>query len=264
MAVVQSTETESTIIGGIDFARLPRRELKHRLNGPRASAFQVVICQSAINRIHAHGDSLPRTEVSGVLIGDVYRDQTGPFLQVENIIEVASPGGAAAQVPFTAATWQNIQARIDRQFPGCRIVGWYHTHPGHGVFLSKLDVFVHESFFGLPWQTAFIYDPRMGEEGLFGAEDGQSERVAFIVEADEPAAPILAKTNPQQLALMAGQGAAMADAANPPTHRRGAAVGRMLLGVIGLALFAAMGLLLGLLIRLQDIQIPYWIQRMAR
>ncbi len=152
---------------------------------------------------------------------------------------------------------------MEMQFPDHRIVGWYHTHPGHGVFLSKLDIFAHESFFGLPWQTALVYDPRNGEEGVFGTEEGQSKRVGYLVDGDEPATEILShKANQPE-----------ADAATPPRaptpllrtrKRQRAPVGRILLGIIGLALFAAMGLLLGLLIRLQDFHIPEWIQHMAR
>lgn len=264
MGVIQTIETESTIYGGIDFSRLPRRELlKLRLSGPRTSAFQIVIRQSALNRIHAHGDASPRVEICGVLVGDVYQDATGPFLLVEHIIEGASSVGNAGKVTFTAATWQHIQTSMDKQFPDHRIVGWYHTHPGHGVFLSKLDVFVHESFFGLPWQTALVYDPCSGEEGIFGTEAGHSKRVGYLVDADEPATETLAqKVNPPSAP------AAMPRRAATPLlrtrKRRRAPVGRILLGIIGLALFSAMGLLLGLLIRLQDFHIPEWIQHLSR
>jgi proteasome lid subunit RPN8/RPN11 len=272
MGVVQVIETESTIHGGIDFAHLAHHELlKDRLSGPRSSEFQMVIRQSVLNRIHAHGDSSPKIEICGVLVGDVYHDGTGPVLLIENIIEGASSAGAAGQVTFTAATWQHIQTRMEQQFPSSRIVGWYHTHPGHGVFLSKMDVFVHESFFGLPWQTAFVYDPRSGEEGLFGAEAGQSERLGFLVDADEPATSILAQIdNPQIIAAkirQAEEAAAQRQGATPIFRTRKSRrppIWKILLGLFGLGLFAAMGLLLGMLIRLQGFHVPDWILRMAR
>ncbi|HEX4056396.1 MAG TPA: Mov34/MPN/PAD-1 family protein [Tepidisphaeraceae bacterium] len=270
MGVIQTIEPESTIYGGIDFSKLPRRDLiKLRLSGPRTSEFQVVIRQSALNRLHTHGDSSPRVEICGVLVGDVYNDGTGPFLMVEHIVEGQSSTGSAGQVTFTAATWQHIQTSMDSQFPDHRIVGWYHTHPGHGVFLSKLDVFVHESFFGLPWQTALVYDPRSGEEGVFGAEAGQSKRLGYLIDADEPAAEILSQKaiSPSASNAEAEPAATPRPGATPALRtrkRRHAPLGRILLGIIGLALFAAMGLLLGLLIRLQDFHIPEWILHMAR
>src|SRR3712207_9565583 len=38
--------------------------------------------------------------------------------------------GRAAQVTFTAKTWQHIQDVLDKDYPDMRILGWYHTHPG--------------------------------------------------------------------------------------------------------------------------------------
>ena len=40
--------------------------------------------------------------------------------------------------------------------------------------------------------------------------------------------------------------------------------GRFFLAIIGLMLFTCMGGLLGLLIRMQHLELPYWIQRMTR
>ena len=229
-----------------------------KLGGPRTESFQVVVRQSALNHIHVHGDSSLRAEVCGVLVGDVYHDDTGPFLLVEHVIEGQSATGSAGQVTFTADTWQHIQVLMDKQFPDLRIVGWYHTHPGHGIFLSEMDVFLHESFFGLPWQAALVYDPRSGEEGIFSASQGRANRLEYLVEFDEPAT-----TAPPSPVLSP---AAVAER-NPVMYTRKARhslpIGRYVLGVIGLALFLVMGGLLGLLIRMQHIQIPYWIQNMG-
>jgi hypothetical protein len=40
-------------------------------------------------------------------------------------------------------------------------------------------------------------------------------------------------------------------------------LGRFFLAIIGLLLFTCMGALLGLLIRQQHLELPYWIQRMT-
>ncbi|MGD0766896.1 MAG: Mov34/MPN/PAD-1 family protein [Tepidisphaeraceae bacterium] len=265
MGVMQTVETENDLSGGVDFSRLPRRELI-KLSGLRTTSFQVVVRQSALNHVHLHGDSSPRAEVCGVLVGDVYHDDTGDFLLVEHVIEGQAAAGSAGQVTFTADTWQHIQVLMDKQYPDLRIVGWYHTHPGHGVFLSDMDIFLHESFFGLPWQAALVYDPRSGEEGVFKAHKSRSQRLDYIVEADEPAtaAPPSPVLSPEAAASLAP------DSTSPRTPamytrkpRRSIPIGRYALGVIGLVLFIMMGGLLGLLIRVQHLQLPYWIQNMA-
>jgi proteasome lid subunit RPN8/RPN11 len=269
MGVMQSTTTnQNDLQGGIDFSRLPRRELI-KLNGLRSLSFQVVIRQSALNRVHVHGDSSPRAEVCGVLVGDVYHDETGPFLLVEHIIEGQAATGSAGQVTFTAETWQHIQVFMDRQYPDLRIVGWYHTHPGHGIFLSEMDVFLHESFFGLPWQAALVYDPRSGDEGVFSAHEGEAHRLDFLVESDEPSiapapSPVL---SPEAAAPLSPIEGGRTKPNTPIVFTRKprfwAPVGKVALAFIGLGLFIAMGGLLGLLIRMQHLQLPYWIQQMA-
>jgi proteasome lid subunit RPN8/RPN11 len=266
-AVEENTREENnTVCGGIDFAHLPHRELV-KLSGPRTAAFQVVVRQSALNRVYQHGNSSMQAEVCGVLVGDVYRDETGAFVLVEHIIEGASSTGSAGQVTFTADTWQHIQTLMDKQYPDLRIVGWYHTHPGHGVFLSDMDVFLHESFFGLPWQLALVYDPRNIEEGVFNAQEGKSHRLEYNVEADEPAGTVHVHKAPVAPEPVVDPIAPPRKAPVVIRKRRWIRfwypLRQFVLAVIGLTLFTVMGVLLGLLIRMQHIEIPNWIQRMA-
>jgi proteasome lid subunit RPN8/RPN11 len=260
-AASPAADEQNHIFGGIDFARLATRELSH-LSGERSSDFQVIIHQSALNRIHAHGGATPRIEVCGVLVGDVYRDDHGPYLLVEQIVEGAAANGGMGQVTFTAATWQHIQSTMDEQFPENRIVGWYHTHPGHGIFLSEMDVFLHESFFGLPWQTALVYDPQTGEEGLFHTELGQPHKITFLTEGDEPAAKLpgmgFNQASAQPLVLQPIKKPKL------PCESVVRKTFKAVLAMIGLILFAAAGMLAGIMVRMQHLQIPDWILRMAR
>jgi proteasome lid subunit RPN8/RPN11 len=263
-------EKPSTLCGGIDFSNLPQRTLV-ALNGSRMPSFQIVFRQSALNRLHAHGDSSPRAEICGVLVGDVYQDSTGAYLLVEHIIEGEASTGSAGQVTFTADTWQHIQTKMDRLYPDLRICGWYHTHPGHGVFLSEMDIFLHESFFGLPWQAALVYDPKSGEEGIFNASEGQAHRLDLLIETDEPATQSSARTyhspvyTPPPVVPVDASGAKPVPVVTVRKNfkRFWHPFRQMVLAIIGLTLFTAMGILLGLLIRLQHIEIPYWIQQMA-
>jgi proteasome lid subunit RPN8/RPN11 len=265
------SEKPTTLVGGIDFSHLPHRELT-KLSGHRIPSFQIVFRQSALNQLHAHGDSSPRAEICGVLVGDVYQDTTGAFLLVEHIIEGESSTGSAGQVTFTADTWQHIQLKMDRQYPDLRICGWYHTHPGHGVFLSEMDIFLHESFFGLPWQAALVYDPKSGEEGIFNASQGQAHRLDYLIEADEPASSSSARVYhspvynaPPIVPVDAPKPVPVIGVRRKDRRWFWHPFRQTLLAIIGLTLFTAMGILLGLIIRLQhfDIELPYWIQHMV-
>ena len=46
-------------------------------------------------------------------------------------------------------------------------MGWYHTHPDFGVFLSSHDLFIHRHFFGQPLQVAYVVDPIRQTRGFF-------------------------------------------------------------------------------------------------
>ncbi len=269
MGVIQTVENASSLDGDIDFAQAPKRDLlRQKLSGPRITEFQVVIRQSALNGIHTHGDSSPAAEICGVLVGDVYQDATSAFLQIEHIIKGEAATRSAGQVTFTAETWQHIQEIMDRDYSDLRIVGWYHTHPGHGIFLSEMDIFLHESFFGLPWQTALVYDPRTGDEGFFSSESGHARRMPHLIEANEPATAKLSHAGLpvgelETAPIVAPRRAAVPLMRTRKRHRT-ASLGRLLLAIIGLFLFAALGVIIGLAIRTQDLHLPDWVLRMSR
>ena len=46
-------------------------------------------------------------------------------------------------------------------------MGWQHTHPGYGVFLSGYDLFIQKNFFNLPFQVAYVIDPIENTRGFF-------------------------------------------------------------------------------------------------
>ncbi len=49
-----------------------------------------------------------------------------------------------------------------------RIVGWYHSHPGHGLFLSQTDLQTHMGFYQFsPYAVSLVADPHAGEFGIW-------------------------------------------------------------------------------------------------
>src|SRR5438034_5602111 len=156
--------------------------------GPREKPTrrQIIFKQSVLNEIYTHGRSAPDIEVCGVLVGNVYQDAMGPFVFVEACIRGNFSTGKAAQVTFTGKTWTHIQEVMDQSYPDMRILGWYHTHPGHGIFLSDMDLFIHKHFFNLPWHLAFVFDPQNQEEGLFAWRNANMAIESFVVQKDMP------------------------------------------------------------------------------
>ncbi len=190
-----STETNSPTPGasagslpdvsGISVDEWPARELTLH-SGTRSDGFQVVYRRDVLDSIHSHGQSNTKVEVCGVLVGRVYRDSAGTYLLVDACI-AGEAASHAANVTFTGATWSKIHDEMDRLYPEERIVGWYHTHPAFGIFLSEMDVFIQANFFNLPWQVAMVYDPIGGDEGTFVWRNGMPTREPVLCEPAPPA-----------------------------------------------------------------------------
>lgn len=164
----------------------------------RKPGFQVICRETALIAIRSHGEETTKVEVCGVLVGNLYRDESGPYLLIEECIRGENASSHLAQVTFTSATWTHIHEQMER-FPSQRIVGWYHTHPDFGIFLSPPDLFIHESFFALSWQVAYVYDPVRKEDGLFIWRKGIPQREPLLVWEVSGKEPVIQVKSQSQL-----------------------------------------------------------------
>lgn len=129
--------------------------------------YRVCFSPDAYSRMKAHAATTDEVEIMGVLVGDVKRDTQGPFLYVTAVIEGEDTKNYGAQVTLTHQAWQHIYGIFDKQYSDRKIVGWYHTHPGFGVFLSKMDMFIQENYFNAPFHVAVVIETKRKEEGCF-------------------------------------------------------------------------------------------------
>lgn len=146
------------------------------LHSESSSDLQVAFESSVLQGIRSHARSSMAAEICGVLIGKAVNGGTVVTACIAG--ENASQGGA--HVTFTQDTWSHIYKEKDSKFPDQSIVGWYHSHPGFGVFLSDHDLFIHKNFFNAPHQIAWVFDPHSDEEGCFGWVDGKVHPLTAI------------------------------------------------------------------------------------
>jgi proteasome lid subunit RPN8/RPN11 len=105
-------------------------------------------------------------EVGGVLVGHIDARTRRPT--VTAAIAALAADEQRATLTFTQQAWEHVHRVLDRDHPGQQIVGWYHSHPGFGIFLSEHDLFIHRNFFSGRSQIALVVDPLAGTEGVFG------------------------------------------------------------------------------------------------
>ncbi len=170
---------------GPDVRRLDLDGIEARPFPGREPEYRVVLEAPAHAAILAHARSNAEVELCGVLVGDLFRDEDGPFLVITDVIRGRAAKQGDTSVTFTHSTWEQIHREMDAKHAGRRIVGWYHTHPGFGVFLSEVDLFAHRNFFDAAWQVALVVDPKADQVGLFFWKDGQVVRARRFWVGDE-------------------------------------------------------------------------------
>ena len=102
-----------------------------------------------------------------MLVGRWEEDDDGPFVVVSAAIRCDEAAKKSGEVTFTHEAWNKINHEMDTRFVDLKIVGWYHSHPSFGIFLSERDVFIHDHFFSNPGQVALVVDPVNKTEGVF-------------------------------------------------------------------------------------------------
>lgn len=149
------------------------------------------VCDEAVYP-HIFGNS--DREVGGVLIG--IRPTVVSYPTITHAVEAMSADEQRATLTFTHDSWSAVHKRLDelsaeRPDQNLEIVGWYHSHPDFGIFLSNHDMFIHERFFSAGHQVALVVDPIRSTEGLFVWEDGEvvpmyEEAISYEWEGSDP------------------------------------------------------------------------------
>jgi proteasome lid subunit RPN8/RPN11 len=138
-------------------------------------ALSVFVTQRSFVRVCAQAGSDLENEVGGVLAGKWRLDGASgeKFVVVEGVLPAPHTRHGSTYVTFTQDSLVALNDALEMRYPGKQMVGWYHTHPRMGVFLSTYDTWLHEHFFPEAWQVALVIDPHAQEGGFFiRSEDG--------------------------------------------------------------------------------------------
>jgi len=129
----------------------------------------VFMTQRAYVRCCAHAGSDLDNEVGGALVGKCRVDtETGQtFIVIEAALPARHTRQGSSYLTFTQDSLVGFHDDLDERYPGRELVGWFHTHPRMGIFLSGYDVWLHENFFPNPWQVALVIEPHSSQGGFF-------------------------------------------------------------------------------------------------
>jgi len=132
-------------------------------------ALTVFMTQRAYVRVCAHAGSDLRREVGGALAGKWRVDAASGrnFVVVDGVLPAPFTRQGSTFVTFTQDSLVALNDELETRYPGKQMVGWYHTHPRMGIFLSGYDTWLHQHFFPEQWQVALVVDPHAVEGGYF-------------------------------------------------------------------------------------------------
>ena len=159
--------------------------LAYEVPGP--ADLPIFLDRRAADAIERHALTDTSVELGGILLGKECLDQqTGqPFVWITQSLEAKHYANTQASFTYTHDSWEEITRERDQRFPDFDIVGWYHTHPSFGIFLSHHDLFIHQHFFAQPLQVAYVVDPINQTRGFFQWRDGGMAQVGgYYLTAD--------------------------------------------------------------------------------
>lgn len=136
----------------------------------------IYILQKTYKDIHKFTQNKTTNESGGMLIGYVIEEFGKTNIVINGFVEAKHCEATPTTLKFTHETWDYVHLEMDKKYPGGKIVGWIHTHPDFGIFLSEYDKFIHENFFNEEYQIAYVVDPIQNIEGFYFWINGKIER----------------------------------------------------------------------------------------
>ncbi len=133
------------------------------------SEFAIICPDEQMKKIEEHCFSETQIEVGGFLIGKIEDGKT----TVTSAVPAKHTVGQSTQLTFTHDSWNAIYKYMEKRPADERLIGWYHSHPNFGVFLSEHDQFIQNNFFKSPGQITIVVDPIRGRRGWFHSVSGQ-------------------------------------------------------------------------------------------
>uniref|UniRef100_A0A8C9ERZ5 Proteasome 26S subunit, non-ATPase 14 n=1 Tax=Pavo cristatus TaxID=9049 RepID=A0A8C9ERZ5_PAVCR len=124
------------------------------------TAEQVYISSLALLKMLKHGRAGVPMEVMGLMLGEFVDDYT---VRVIDVFAMPQSGTVSVQgtKPFI---FQEFQCPL--HFRPEMVVGWYHSHPGFGCWLSGVDINTQQSFEALSERAvAVVVDPIQSVKG---------------------------------------------------------------------------------------------------
>ncbi len=138
------------------------------IDGPEDRDLPVYVDLDVMADMEDHALEDTSVELGGVMLGGHFLDQDGkPFVVISDSLRAKHYESTKGSFKFTHDTWSEITKEREEFPDDLQMVGWYHTHPDWGVFLSGMDMFICDNFFNKELDVALVIDPCRDDRGMF-------------------------------------------------------------------------------------------------
>ena len=135
-------------------------------------------------RNHALSMRSKDMEVMGLMLGEVRTWKGRDYVVVKDVI-TSDLDATSVSVKFSSGGFEKLFEKLDDAGFDYVIVGWYHSHPGYGCFMSETDLNTHQGAFVSPYQLALVIDPKSFEIEAFRVEEGKAIDEDFAIYWDQ-------------------------------------------------------------------------------
>lgn len=151
-------------------------------DSPERGLFEVYILSETLGKILQHCKSQVPYEAIGFLVGKDYSWLGKMYVQIDGAI-FGKTLASQVRVEFDEGVMGEIVTELRQKYSGKKVVGWYHSHPGYGCFMSSTDIETQKACFREPYHIALVVDPIQELVDFFKLqEDGQTYRQASFRE----------------------------------------------------------------------------------
>jgi 26S proteasome regulatory subunit N11 len=150
--------------------------------------FNVYIKEGVLKRILEHCRTGGELEVFGYLVGEIFNWKNQLYIVIEDELFIKESGDSQKytikQLEGFSGKFQQMLKEIRRKKDNFLILGWWHSHPDYGCFLSKTDTTTTNYFFSEPYHVALVCDHIRNDFAFFKTtaqhESGYKE-VSFAI-----------------------------------------------------------------------------------
>jgi len=161
-------------LSGEMLASYKKRLLKH--------SFDLYVSKVAVEKMvnHANRYGRIRKEAMGFMLGDVCEHEKHKYVIVRDIVTGALLS-SADRVRFDNDSYSELFSELDSSGFDYVIVGWYHSHPGYGCFMSQIDMNTQMASFRESYHSAIVIDPLLKEIQAFRLKGKRCAYVDFAI-----------------------------------------------------------------------------------